>query len=353
MYASLLEIAFNFLLSHMCPAIGILGATVMPHSLFLGSALATQDRVSPSSNTQLCQESIVLAKSTPSLEFSELPASTAERRARTFLEKVGRLVRQIFEVRPMEDGHPKSHLERSNNSLPFIRAHLWHGIVDMVVKTTLNLREAGGEVRLQFFSGLLLAENDAVFEQRDAELFYLWTLQAMRKCAIPLLLYDDDGIRKATEMFLCREVFSRPKPNETISDLLMRTKYKIIRALANEMNRKVIDEHNAAISRSYMQPMISTLHALVTLLNQLLTSDDPVMDSYKHVNDAIIIQQFQEEVNPRLTIWPFEEGTPISTGGEYIEDVYYLSSSLNELADTYEQSDYGSESDEGPDMLEL
>ncbi|PSN73883.1 ubiquitin C-terminal hydrolase-like protein [Corynespora cassiicola Philippines] len=208
-------------------------------------------------------------------------------------------------------------------------------IVDMVVKTTLNLREAGGEVRLQFFSGLLLAENDAVFEQRDAEIFYLWTLQAMRKCAIPLLLYDDDGIRKATEVFLCREVFSRPKPNETISDVLMRTKYKIIRALANEMNRKVIDEHNAAISRSYMQPMISTLHALVTLLNQLLISDDPVMDSYKHVNDAIIIQQFQEEVNPRLTIWPFEEGTPISTG------------------DTYEQSDYGSESDEGPDMLEL
>ena len=28
------------------PAVGILGATIMPHSLYLGSALATQDRAS-------------------------------------------------------------------------------------------------------------------------------------------------------------------------------------------------------------------------------------------------------------------------------------------------------------------
>ncbi|EEB88195.1 hypothetical protein MPER_14104, partial [Moniliophthora perniciosa FA553] len=33
----------------MALSVGILGATVMPHSLFLGSALATQDRITPPS----------------------------------------------------------------------------------------------------------------------------------------------------------------------------------------------------------------------------------------------------------------------------------------------------------------
>ncbi|KAF8971905.1 natural resistance-associated macrophage protein-domain-containing protein [Flammula alnicola] len=61
-------------------SVGIIGATVMPHSLFLGSALATQDR----------------------------PPASAYSTAAT------------------------RHSERQNNSFEFIRAHIYHGTVDVV-----------------------------------------------------------------------------------------------------------------------------------------------------------------------------------------------------------------------------
>ncbi|ESK86095.1 transporter protein smf2 [Moniliophthora roreri MCA 2997] len=63
-------------------SVGILGATVMPHSLFLGSALATQDRITPPS------------------EYAT---------------------------------NAKSHSERNNNSLAFVKGHLYHGIVDVAL----------------------------------------------------------------------------------------------------------------------------------------------------------------------------------------------------------------------------
>ncbi|KAK0203868.1 natural resistance-associated macrophage protein [Desarmillaria ectypa] len=81
-------------------SVGILGATVMPHSLFLGSALATQDRV--------------MAKSVD--EEEEKP------------EKLRQRIRSAFRMAPI------SPPETSNsNSLSFIRLHLYHGIADVVL----------------------------------------------------------------------------------------------------------------------------------------------------------------------------------------------------------------------------
>ncbi|KAK0192479.1 putative transporter of the NRAMP family [Armillaria mellea] len=65
-------------------SVGILGATVMPHSLFLGSALATQDRVAR--------------------------------------------IRSAFRLAPI---CPPQTL--SNNTLSFIKLHLYHGIADVVL----------------------------------------------------------------------------------------------------------------------------------------------------------------------------------------------------------------------------
>ncbi|OCH95717.1 smf Mn2+ and Fe2+ transporter-like protein [Obba rivulosa] len=115
-------------------SIGILGATVMPHSLFLGSALATQDRVS-SKGDILYDASIALAKPIPSLDSNILPSAFAKKCASTVLRKFKRSVCSVFQILPVEseEGRPKSHAERSNNCLSFIRAHLWHGIVDMVI----------------------------------------------------------------------------------------------------------------------------------------------------------------------------------------------------------------------------
>ncbi|KAJ7722589.1 natural resistance-associated macrophage protein-domain-containing protein [Mycena metata] len=73
-------------------SVGILGATVMPHTLFLGSALATQDRETPPPVVKL-----------KPLQATDSGSTRAEH-----------------------------HADRENNSLDFIRAHLSHAIVDIV-----------------------------------------------------------------------------------------------------------------------------------------------------------------------------------------------------------------------------
>ncbi|TDL28789.1 natural resistance-associated macrophage protein [Rickenella mellea] len=96
-------------------AIGILGATVMPHALFLGSFLATQDRVS----------------SGPPVLGSPATANIASRRTwQTALRSI--LYMEKSERDFIEKDHRTPHGERENNTLSFIRAHLSHGIVDIV-----------------------------------------------------------------------------------------------------------------------------------------------------------------------------------------------------------------------------
>ncbi|TFY58174.1 hypothetical protein EVJ58_g6582 [Rhodofomes roseus] len=113
-------------------AIGILGATVMPHSLFLGSALATQEREPEEEELNEKWES------------SSTLASTVADKARSFVanvkagfsrESLVRGTKEAFRMgRVEEEDHPiRSHAEHENHSLGFVRRHLTHGVVDMVV----------------------------------------------------------------------------------------------------------------------------------------------------------------------------------------------------------------------------
>jgi metal iron transporter len=92
-------------------AVGILGATVMPHALFLGSALATQDRIS--------------VKPAPLPSMPDIRATESKR----FLGKILDLFRPVR----IDTDEFASHADRPNNSLSFIKAHLHHAIVDIVV----------------------------------------------------------------------------------------------------------------------------------------------------------------------------------------------------------------------------
>ncbi|KAF5377515.1 hypothetical protein D9615_005132 [Tricholomella constricta] len=99
-------------------AVGILGATVMPHALFLGSSLAAQDRVS-------------LA---PPEAPSSLPGPTAPR---TLRSRIRAVMLPLFRVSRAEriaaaKDYRTRYGERENNSLAFIQQHLAHGIVDVV-----------------------------------------------------------------------------------------------------------------------------------------------------------------------------------------------------------------------------
>ena len=99
-------------LTWLFPAVGILGATIMPHSLYLGSALATQDRASV--------KAVVL----PS------PSGIRETGHNRLLGKISALFRPVHADNADEFAN---HADRPNNSLPFIKAHLYHGIIDLVV----------------------------------------------------------------------------------------------------------------------------------------------------------------------------------------------------------------------------
>ena len=105
---------------------GILGATVMPHSLFLGSALATQDRVSPNPD-KLADSDTASSSSTSETQLGSI--------RRLSPRSIWRAVADRFRTpSPRSTGpEPKNHAERENHPLSFVRAHLYHGIADIVI----------------------------------------------------------------------------------------------------------------------------------------------------------------------------------------------------------------------------
>lgn len=106
-------------------AVGILGATVMPHAIFLGSFLATQDRVS----TALPPIPVPVSASA-----ATGPASSLTRLSRKLKSTFSSLFFVSRAERISSDRQHRNKFSRpDNNSLEFIQAHLGHGIVDMVM----------------------------------------------------------------------------------------------------------------------------------------------------------------------------------------------------------------------------
>src|SRR5690349_1395664 len=100
-------------------AIGIIGATVMPHSLFIGSALATQDRIN-----YRPIESDKLALSATSTMESEQPL-TPRSRVHFFLEKFKKFAARAFQKPRGEYANRATrHSEHECNPLPFVQAHI-------------------------------------------------------------------------------------------------------------------------------------------------------------------------------------------------------------------------------------
>lgn len=92
-------------------SIGILGATVMPHALFLGSSLATLDRVA--------------------VDVSLPPPSMSS--TNTKAQMIKRVVKALFSIeRDDAQKSARTHAEWENNGLGFVLAHLKHAVADIV-----------------------------------------------------------------------------------------------------------------------------------------------------------------------------------------------------------------------------
>lgn len=101
----------------------------MPHSLFLGSALSTQDRMSHS------PKKLSLEKSENSDDDAETKAEVPESRLSHLWISTKEYIRSTFSVSFSDDAHKnraRRHCDRENNGLEFVKAHLYHGIVDVV-----------------------------------------------------------------------------------------------------------------------------------------------------------------------------------------------------------------------------
>jgi ubiquitin carboxyl-terminal hydrolase 34 len=229
------------------------------------------------------------------------------------------------------------------NSDPYVRAAIAYcegstepsfveSIIEAVTKAATKLRDHGGQPLILFFSRLLHAENETIMEERGADFFYDYCLLYSRKYSLPLLLYDDDGVRKATSSHLL-ELFTNFKDDALASENTLELKYRAVRSLASATCGRIVDEREQNTTRNYVQPMISTCQAMVQLLEILQTTDDPALARLRNAGDAVSIQSYHYDLGTQLRHWPLDEGTPVSTG------------------EGYEQSDYGSESDIGDDML--
>ena len=116
-------------------AIGIIGATVMPHSLFLGSALATQDRIKHSTEFP-ASASVSSSRATAGESASESSSVNDISQPHVLLKKLKEAARATVQLKRVEgDGalKAKTHDEWTNRPLEVVRRHIYHGIVDMVI----------------------------------------------------------------------------------------------------------------------------------------------------------------------------------------------------------------------------
>ncbi|KAM6503089.1 Natural resistance-associated macrophage domain containing protein [Amanita muscaria] len=110
-------------------SVGIIGGTIMPHSLFLGSALATQDRISHR----------VEQKDDDTEVYTSSTTNSPGRYCSGLLPCLVNYVKTsfLYAVRAPDADKAfttaKRHSEHENNHLGFVLAHVYHGIADIVI----------------------------------------------------------------------------------------------------------------------------------------------------------------------------------------------------------------------------
>jgi ubiquitin carboxyl-terminal hydrolase 34 len=191
-------------------------------------------------------------------------------------------------------------------------------------------RLPGGLHVVRFFDGLLKAENESLFERKHPHAFHHLLMIRSRTYAIPLLCHYEDAVRKESATF-----FEQLYDNEdAIPPETVLVKYTTARELLSDLMHKFAYEKEVGRNRSFLVPLVDTCRLFVRLLYVLSQTQTPDTQQFQDVNDTALIYQFQQEVEARMRSWPHDEGTPMSQG------------------ETFEQSEYGSESDDAHELLD-
>ncbi|KAF1941907.1 hypothetical protein EJ02DRAFT_454745 [Clathrospora elynae] len=174
-------------------------------------------------------------------------------------------------------------------------------------------RSPGGMAVLEFFAGLLKAENEALFQQttKKRHLFHHYVMVKSRAYATPLLLHPLESVRTGVQT-LIRELYGSP---EGWGSEMMQMKWKTLRDLVDDLMRRIIFEKDAGMLRSHLTPLVTTCQYLVQQL-RLLDQDE------KDQNDATRIYQWDNEIETRLRSWPLDnddDDAALSTGDAYDE----------------------------------
>ena len=117
-------------------AIGIIGATVMPHSIFLGSALSTQDRISSAPDKLARIESTLTVETnmTTSSSSSANPLFGLRRMLLAHMLGIKERIVSVFRMDSLAGKvEARTHAEHENNSYAFVRAHVYHGMIDIAI----------------------------------------------------------------------------------------------------------------------------------------------------------------------------------------------------------------------------
>lgn len=109
----------------------------MPHGLFLGSSLATQDRVSEAQKHTNSSTDSIDSEATLPVHSSSARRTKSPLKSFTVAYRSFRSVFRSWKLSQMDDAaRPDGiggHANWENKPLSFVRAHLRHGITDIVV----------------------------------------------------------------------------------------------------------------------------------------------------------------------------------------------------------------------------
>ncbi|KAK2462884.1 hypothetical protein APHAL10511_005082 [Amanita phalloides] len=158
-------------------SVGVIGATVMPHSLFLGSCLATQDRIA----YRHAEEKAEQIEACASIIGPRVRLRGIRMAIVNLINYLKESVQNAVRAPKPSDCSmtARRHSDRENNQLGFVMAHIYHGIVNMVIS----------------LAGLAVIINSLILILAGAVFYY--GSESARQTGGPASLFDAyDLIRK-------------------------------------------------------------------------------------------------------------------------------------------------------------